>query len=157
MIPNMTTYLLTWNPANWAWDDFDAFASAVRKNGASIERWSTGNTRRVARGDRFFLLKQGEGDRGIIGAGTAVSDVFDAPHFLDDRRSKGDTALYVTCAFDTLLRLTREVILPIEELQDKIPEVHWAPLASGISVPTTAAEKLEDMWHAHIQRVRASR
>src|SRR5688500_6587030 len=100
----MATYILTWNPAAWPWNYLARDADRVRRVGGSHEaRWSTGNSRRIEPGDRLFILKQGSGSRGIFGAGTATSHVFEGEHFDEDRRTEGDFALYVRLRFDVLL------------------------------------------------------
>ena len=56
----MATYIMTWNPSRWHWDD-DAFENAVRSTEGgrlASEKWSCGNTRRILAGDRVFLLRR---------------------------------------------------------------------------------------------------
>jgi 5-methylcytosine-specific restriction protein A len=72
-VTTMPTFLLTWNPARWPWAD-SAEASQQMADGTPYpSRWSTGNTKKIAHGDRVFLLKQGEEPRGITAAGRVTS------------------------------------------------------------------------------------
>src|SRR5690606_11551191 len=91
--------LLTWNPKRWPWDELPAAADAVAARGVHIERWSCGNTRHIERGDRVFLLRQGQEPRGIIASGTVIDAPYPAEHW-DAAREK--PAWYVNAAFETL-------------------------------------------------------
>jgi hypothetical protein len=55
----MATYLLAWNDARYSWDnlldDIDEIAAVGYLDGD----WSCGNTKRIAQGDRVFLIKLG--------------------------------------------------------------------------------------------------
>ena len=66
---SMPTYLLTWNPQSWPWDDLPDEARRLRR-GKSLEgRWGCGHSRSLKPGDRFFFLRQGRPPRGIIASG----------------------------------------------------------------------------------------
>lgn len=102
----MKTYILTWNPKRWKWDDFDAFRARVAAGIADDYRWSTGNNKSIRPGERFFLFRQGS-ERGIIGAGRTTSYVYHDEHW-DDASQDGK---YVDVQWDTLLPI--ELVLPI--------------------------------------------
>ncbi len=143
----MATYLLTWNPARWQWDDFDECIDAVRENGECQGKWSAGNTRRIQSGDRLFLLKLGEGTCGIIGFGVATGEVFEAAHYTDTER----IAFYVPLVWRGLFH---DPILTIEQLKQHTelgsrPD-HWSPQASGTSIPDAVATILERLWSGHV-------
>jgi 5-methylcytosine-specific restriction enzyme A len=70
----METFLLTWNPKKWPWDDLDADYEQVRKCGFLDERWTCGRSKRLRADDRVFLLRQGEEPRGILASGFVTSD-----------------------------------------------------------------------------------
>src|SRR4051812_1432251 len=71
------TYLLTWNPNNWPWDDLEFVAGKTAEGRHVDDRWSCGNTKRIRAGDRLFLLRQGVEPRGIMAAGWATSMVYE--------------------------------------------------------------------------------
>ncbi len=48
----MATYLLTWNPKRWSWDDLQDEVDELNENGFLIGRWSVGVSKRVKRGDK---------------------------------------------------------------------------------------------------------
>src|SRR4051794_6652365 len=107
----MGTYLLTWNPAMWGWDDLGRTIERVRHRGEAKIRWSTGNTYRILPGERVFMLKQGDGVRGIFGAGTTISDVFEDDHYDDARAAAGERSPYVWSRINVLLDPNTEELL----------------------------------------------
>ncbi len=56
----MNTYLLTWNPNIWPWDELEEELAAMRKQGFLNSTWSCGVTKQIKIGDRVFLLRQGK-------------------------------------------------------------------------------------------------
>lgn len=143
----MNTYLLTWNPNRWTWDTLEKDIAAVERGQPAEDRWSTGNNKSIRPGDRFFLLRQAT-DRGIIGSGTMTSKVFEDRHWDGADR----TAKFVTIRFDHLLPI--EDVLPLELLISAVPEVSWNRIqGSGISVPSAAAGRLEQLWFSHLEGI----
>ena len=52
-----TTYLLTWNPNSWHWDNLEDEVRVTASGRAANDRWSCGNTKRIRVDDRLFLLR----------------------------------------------------------------------------------------------------
>src|SRR6516164_1297357 len=128
----MATYLLTWNPARWSWPDIKEASQQTASGKAYSTEWSTGNTRRIARGDRVFLLKQGQQPRGIVAAGWVTSDtVSEDPHFDPERAAKGHTSLRADVDFERILNPPIDKPLSVEEITTgPLAEVHWHTPAS---------------------------
>jgi 5-methylcytosine-specific restriction protein A len=148
-------FVLTWNPARWPWQDLDAALDRSLRGQPVEYRWSTGNTNRIAPGDRLFLLKQGALPRGIMGSGFAAGPVFEDEHYLPERAAGGDKALFVQARFDRLVE--PEAVLAVDELAEgPLSEVHWAMPASGFQLPPTAAGALEEAWSQHLPHRSAS-
>jgi hypothetical protein len=106
--------------------------------------WSTSNNKSVVAGERFFLVRQATG-RGIIGAGSTISDVFLGPHWDgSDAEVKS-----VTVEFEILLPIADA--LPIDDLEAADLGIKWNRIqASGIRVPPDAAARLEMLWRRHL-------
>lgn len=147
------TFLLTNNPKKWELDP-DELADWVTATAAghSVEgRWSTGSTtKKVAPGDRAFLLRQGVAHRGIFASGTIDSYVYQAEHW----DGGGGLANYVDVLWDTVL--DPEDGLPIEALFTELPEGQWEPQASGSQVKPVLVGRLEDLWAHHVAATRAA-
>src|SRR5262249_37088396 len=135
------TYLLTWNPNNWPWRDLEDQVGQTAGGRAVEDRWSCGNTKRIRKGDRLFLLRQGVEPRGIMGSGWAMSPPYRAPHYSQVKMNQGDMALYVDVRFERILNPEVDDILPLSQLrQGPLAEVNWATPASGIQVKQGADE-----------------
>jgi 5-methylcytosine-specific restriction protein A len=152
----VNTYLLTWNPDNWSWDALADQASDTGRGQVVRERWSCGNTRRIVPRDRLFLLKQGRRpNKGIMATGTATSEVYEDRHWDEARAKRGETALYVEAAWDTILDTETELPLPVSAFEGgHLPAVHWATQKSGILIPPATAAHLEALWERHVGGIR---
>ena len=144
----MNTYLLTWDPKNFAWGDIDKSLGEVERAGAAVVRWSCGNTRSIEPGDRVFLLRQGKDKRGIVASGYALSAPYEGPHWSG---KSGKQAHYVEVQLGSLVDPRREDPLDINKSRDRqLDKVHWATQSSGISIPERAADVLAGRWRAHL-------
>ena len=88
----MKTWLLTWNPNRYAWDEinggFDDLFNRLKQVGHIFETWSTGVNTSINKGDRLFLIRLGKEPRGIVASGYAATNVFKCPHW-ELNRAKG--------------------------------------------------------------------
>ncbi len=141
----MPTYLLTWNPKRWHWENLQEEIEEINENGFLIGRWSVGVSKNIKRGDRVFLIRLGIEPKGIIGSGLADSNVFSEGHWDEERFLNGETANYVDVRFDTLLNPETEAILHRKEL-NRLGKMHWDAQGSGTSIPDDVAERLENEW-----------
>ena len=82
----MATYRFTWNPRRFVWNELPSEAQRTRRGERAEDWWSCGITRRIASGDRFFLVRLGEMPKGIIGSGRVLSDPKARQHW-DARKS----------------------------------------------------------------------
>lgn len=143
----LATYLLTWNPAKWPWDDLQECIREVRTTGHHLDRWGCGNNWKIVEGDRLFLIRQGQAPRGIVGSGWAMSKVFDDWHWEASKRAIGQRARYIQIDFDVLLDQEHEVILPRSRLNEGVlARMRWDTRISGAIIPSEIAERLEREW-----------
>lgn len=143
----MATYLLTWNPNRWQWDDLQANVEEVAEKGFHLGRWSTGVSKKIQKGDRLFLIRLGTEPKGIIGSGSAESNVYEDDHWEESAAEEGKYAKYVDVRFDVLLNpeLDPKAVLSRKELNG-LGKMHWDSQGSGIRIPETVARRLEDAW-----------
>jgi hypothetical protein len=151
----MPTFLLTWNPARWPWANLAEASHQTAAGTSYASRWSTGNTKKIARGDRVFLLKQGEEPRGVIAAGRVTSEgVYEAPHYDPQRASQGDTALRADVEFVRILNPAENAPLSVEDIRvGPLAAVYWSIPASGTELADDAARALEDLWSAYLEQI----
>jgi 5-methylcytosine-specific restriction protein A len=150
----VSTFLLTWNPAKWTWTDLEEASQQTTAGNPYTEHWSCGNTKRIQRGDRVFLMRLGREPRGIMAAGWVISEkVEPLPHWDEERAQKGETALRVRVEFERILNPATDAPLPVGEVEaGPLASVNWYPQSSGMEVPSEAAAELEDCWAAHLKR-----
>lgn len=142
----MATYLLTWNPARWSWDNLHECIKTVKSQGYYLDSWSSGVTKKIQPDDRVFLMKLGNEPRGIVASGWATGKVYRGRHWDKAARAEGKTALYVDVHFDTLFDPDKD-IFPRAWLDDGIyTQMRWELQASGTSIPDDVAAKLEKDW-----------
>lgn len=142
----MGTFLLTWNPARWKWEQMQEAVKITLKGEMHSERWSC-NTKKIHIGDRIFLIKLGEEPRGIVASGYVTSELYDSEHWDEEKRAKGIPVQRVNIDFDVVLDSQQENILYMDELtQGKLAEQHWSSQTSGIRIADDIAEVVEDRW-----------
>lgn len=143
----MATYLLTWNPKRWQWNDLETYVEEIAEKGFCLRSWSTGVSKRIQRGDRLFLIRLGQEPKGIIGSGYADSTVFEDRHWERQAREAGRYARFVSVRFDRLLNpeLNPDDVLSRKELNG-LGKMHWDSQGSGIQIPDDVARRLEDAW-----------
>lgn len=146
----MATYLFTWNPDRWDWKTIREDTDTCRRLGFFDYRWSCGVTKKIAPGDRAFLIKLGPSiPKGIMASGFATSATFQDRHYSDPKRE----ANYVDLRYDVLLQPFEEELLSREILAKELPDVNWSPQASGITIPPDDAARLEKLWNDHLIRI----
>jgi hypothetical protein len=149
--PNALTYLLTWNPEKaYKWEDLRDCIDDVRDHGFYATAWSCGRNRRIAAGDRVFMMRQGRGSgerRGVFASGWATSDVYEQEHWDETEARKGKLALYVPIRLDVLLDSDSEPILPRSVLrEDPLAGGPWDARTGGVAISDEIATELEKEW-----------
>ena len=135
------TFLFTWNPRKWQWDDLPQAVYEANVDGCHFGGWSCITTRNISPGDRAFLMRLGVPPKGIIGCGVVVSEPFESLHWNRERAKQRDKGHYVEIRFDILSELP---ILPEETLTSgALGEYNWFPRASGLHIPDDVADRLE--------------
>lgn len=145
------TFILKWNPAissytmerldndmaEWAegmWsDDFD---------------WSVYEWQKAHKGDRFFMVRVGEGNTGLFAAGRFTSEPFKD----EDWSGKGREVYYMQMEFETVFHPERAEIITTEELERELPHLDWRKGHSGQMLDAESAERLELMWRDYVGR-----
>jgi 5-methylcytosine-specific restriction protein A len=93
------TFLLTWNPKIYRWDDLDDDIQELEESGILESQWSCGMRTHLPIGSRVFLIRlgrvqRGEPPKGIIASGSTCSTPYPLPHWIREKRDRGETALY---------------------------------------------------------------
>ena len=149
----MKTWLFTWNPRRWQWNDkyqgYLEMKHQIAQVGKAFATWSCGQNKSIKTGDRIFLIRLGAEPRGIVASGRAASDVFEGPHWDSARAYSGDTCRRIYIEFDKILDPEKETILPIGLLNTLFPSVRWSSQSSGIEVSSRVLTDLESIWKGY--------
>jgi 5-methylcytosine-specific restriction protein A len=146
----MATYLLTWNPKMTDWYDFMTYYEDVSAGYQVQCDWSCGNTKKIRKHDRVFMMRLGEPPKGIFASGTVTSE---QPEKDSHWREPDRFALYIDFVIDAMLSPDLDPLLdPITVSTD----VRWTPQSSGTSIPDEIAEQLEYAWLRHLEAIGAS-
>jgi|GEM_PF-681724 len=145
------SFLLTWNPRNWAWRELPDVVRRNRSGDPVTQRWSCGNARTIAPGSRVFLQRQGEEPKGIFASGLVTKSPFEAPHWDTDRTARGDKAFFIEFVVDSVLDPATSRPLDLRAFPSgPLTLVQIDAPASGNSIPEPSAVALEAAWAAHI-------
>ncbi|MEL6674363.1 MAG: hypothetical protein AAFR61_19300 [Bacteroidota bacterium] len=139
----MNTFLFTWNPKKWVWENLAKQIREIQTQGYAEQAWSVASHKKVKEGDRAFLMRVGVAPKGMVASGFVASTPFQVPHW-----GGKDRMIYqVKLHFDTLLDASQSPILRLEQLKTGLlSEVNWTPLSSGNMVRPEYVEELERRW-----------
>ena len=155
----MNTFLLLWNPAISSYtidrcdEEFD-FKEAPLGDFIDDEQyfswdlnWSVREWEKAHKGDRFFMLRVGEGQpNGIVMSGRFSSN----PYVDEDWSGNGRVVHYVDLEFDAAIHPNSPKILSSDILEKHFPDRNWRKGHSGQTIDNETAAKLEDLWNDHI-------
>lgn len=142
---NISSFLFTWNPQKWNWNDLQESIEHLDNVGYTVRRWSCGNSKNIKKGDRVFLVRLGEEPKGIMGSGYAKSSYYVAPHW---DGTQGETANYIDIEFDILINPDKNILFDKNDLDKVDPNKiqQWFPQQSGISLKPEILSLLESNW-----------
>jgi 5-methylcytosine-specific restriction protein A len=140
----VATHLFAWNPKLYEWAELGNQIKRISEVGYADDRWSTGATKRLPAGSRFFFIKIGIEPKGIVGSGFTLSAPELRPHWDGEKRAAGVKYLSAAIRFDFL---SNNVIVTLEELQQPpFAEFTWTLPSSGNKIKEPVAEALEAIW-----------
>jgi hypothetical protein len=141
-------WLLSWNPANWAWTTLADDRLRTASGSPVHTNWRCAN-RDAKPGDTVYLMRTGGEPRGVIAHGTITKEPYQGPHYDPDRAAAGDTVQFVDVAFDGIRDPARDPFVPLEVLRQLIGnEQVWNPQRSGIEIKPEAASALTQRWNS---------
>ncbi len=147
----MNTYLFTWSPKQWQWEDLAMCANKSAAGEIVSGRWSChANFKRIKKNDRAFLVRLGKAPKGIIASGWTTSDPYLGDHWNKEKAALGEKTHYADCEWERLLDPLVDAALPLSRLQTgRLALMRWTPQSSGVLIPVEVAEELEGIWAKH--------
>lgn len=138
-------WLITWNPANWAWDSYKEWCVDTKKGITHEISW-TCSSKHPAIGDEIFLMKTGDKPRGIIAHGHVSTETYEAPHYDPDKAAVGVISNHIDVEFDWIQNYEHEPMLMQDDLKTKYPQQQWSPIGSGIEIKEPILIVLKEKW-----------
>lgn len=145
------TFILKWNPAASSYTmaclDSDMVEWAEGNWYPDFD-WSVFEWEKARCGDRFFMVRVGEGNTGLFAAGRFTSE----PYKADDWSGKGRDVYYMEMKFEAVFHPERADIISTEELEREIPHFDWHKGHSGEMLTREDAVRMELMWRDYVGR-----
>ncbi|MBR1469291.1 MAG: hypothetical protein IJ605_04185 [Prevotella sp.] len=145
----MKTFILFWNPAisSYKFYDFQRELEEISDYYNNMN-WSVWEYEKARAGDRFFMVRCGNGITGICMSGFFSSN----PYKGEDWSGRGRETYYMDLEPDVMIHPEYRPILTTMELMSEIPTFEWTGGHSGRLLDEKSAEKLESLWKAFIEK-----
>lgn len=140
------TVILMWNPAisSVKLDDINDSISRMRTADFNWSVWDYENARQ---NDRFYLVRVGDGNTGIVMSGVLDSQ----PYESRDWSGRGRRTFYMDMDPNVILNSDTTPMLTTEVLMKAIPTFDWTGGHSGRILSETEARKLEELWSEFLE------
>ena len=137
------TYLLRWNPTISSFK-LETYRQATIEcpDGFGYD-WSIYKWEDAHEGDRYFMLRTGDENAGIVFRGVFTSD----PYEDDDWAGQGKQRHYMKMDCFDCVPADQKPPIDIELLEKEIPEIDWHKGHSGELLSEETAEKLNELWN----------
>lgn len=134
----MNTYLFAWNPTKWEWTDLQNLIAQLPRT-KPIQPWETMRKKDIGMGDKFILVKLGTTnpkDKGIIGIGHIVSDVYQDENWVENSK---DYANFVKLEFE---QLSEQPLIDLVTLESHYSKINWTPQGNGNHIDESIADEI---------------
>ena len=139
------TFILMWNP--------DISSVKLEDHNKDIPNmvtgyfnWSVFEHEKAHKGDRFFLVRCGEGKTGVV-----MSGFFDTnPYLGKDWSGRGRKVYYMDLVLNAILNPEVAPMVTTGELQDAIPDFNWHGGSSGRLLTEKQAKTMENIWRKYL-------
>jgi len=144
------TFIMRWNTdiSNYKLSEFEGAMEDFFEEGFYYD-WSIWDYNKVHVGDKFYMIRTGEGKNGVVMRGTIMGN----PYPDEDWSGKGRKVFYVRMTVACMIHPDRtSLLLTTDELTEAIPDFNWKEGHSGEMLNDTQAAKLDEVWQDYIQR-----
>jgi len=144
---NQKTFILMWNPAISS-VKLDDHNKSVENMLTEYFNWSVCDYKEAKCGDRFFLVRVGEGNTGIVMSGVFESNPYEA----GDWSGKGRQTFYMDMKPNIILNPETTPMLTTEDLQKSISSFDWTGGHSGRLLNPDEAKAIEELWADYVSK-----
>ena len=143
------TLILMWNPAESGLK-MESFVASIPEMYTTYFSWRISEYEKAKCGDRFFLIKCGEGKTGIV-----MSGICDTRPFADnDWNGLGTPRYSMEMVPNVMINPESAPMISTKELKTIIPSFDWDIFESGRILPPEDAMKLESLWQSFLEKNR---
>ncbi len=143
----MATYILFWNPDISSYTEERFLEDFVRNK--AVDNWSIHEWENVQYDDRFYMVKCGSGNTGIVMKGLFVGECYEDEDWSPKNRRPiyyADIEPIISInAFATNRLLTPDI------LTREMPDFNWYGGHSGRLLTPEQARKLDALWKKYIR------
>ncbi len=134
-------FLLYWNPAesNYTWERYTADRD---KMGPRFNmNWSINWPEQIHEGDKYYMIRVGQGQTGIVWYGTFNSEPYKDKDVNDKRRK----CWYADIIVREAIKPDSSPLVTIDELHYEYPDVDWENMENGQMIAGDIAERLDEI------------
>ena len=145
------TFIMRWNTdiSNHKMTDFEDSMENFQKEGFYYD-WSIWDFKKVHVGDKFYMIRTGNGVNGVVMKGTLIG----TPYVDEDWSGRGRKVYYIRMALSHLIHPDRaELVLTTEDLSKAIPDFNWQEGHSGVLLTDEQAVQLDLLWEEYLWRL----
>ena len=145
------TFIMRWNTdiSNYKLCEFEE-AMEDFCDESFYYNWSIWDYQKAHIGDKFFMIRTGEGKRGVVMRGTIIG----TPYPDEDWSGKGRKVYYIRMRLSHMIHPDKSpLMLTTEELSKAIPEFSWEEGHSGVILDDTTAMRLDEVWNDYVEKV----
>ena len=148
------TFIMRWNTdiSNYKLSEFEDAMEDFFDDGFYYD-WSIWDYQKAHIGDRFYMIRTGEGTNGVVMRGTIIG----SPYPDEDWSGKGRKVYYIRMSLTNMIHPERTpLLLTTNELTEAIPDFNWKDGHSGEILNDSQSAKLEEAWIDYIERTHAT-
>ena len=149
--PNQKTFILMWNPAISSTTIHNHIDSIAHIDNWRFD-WSVHEWEKAHEGDRFFMVRVGEGKTGIVMSGVFTSEPYTDRDWNRLRQSR--QIYYMDMHPNFIVNPETMPIITTAQLQEAIPDFEWSKGHSGTLLTDVQAERLEQLFKDYLATVK---
>lgn len=149
--PNQQTFILMWNPVISSITIHNHIDSIAHIDDWDFN-WSVYEWEKAHKGDRFFMVRVGEGNTGIVMSGVFISDPYTDRDWNRLRQSR--QIYYMDMLPNFIVNPETMPIITTAQLQEAIPDFEWSKGHSGTLLTDDQARKLEEVFIKYLCTVK---
>ena len=144
------TFIMRWNTdiSNYKLCEFEEAMDDFEVDGFYYD-WSIWDHQKVHYGDKFYMVRTGDGRHGVVMRGTIIG----TPYPDEDWSGKGRKVYYVRMSLSHMVHPEKSpLLLTTEELGKAMPGFNWEEGHSGMLLDDIAAMQLDELWQDYVER-----